>query len=70
MKPDVSIVVPAFDEQDRLGASIERILQYLSADDAQRTELIVVDDGSTDRTSEIAELAAASFPLITTRVIR
>ncbi len=70
MKPDVSIVVPAFDKQDRLGASIERILQYLSADDAQRTELIVVDDGSTDRTSEIAELAAASFPLITTRVIR
>ena len=53
MKPDVSIVVPAFDEQDRLGASIERMLDHLGSNEkvtGTRAELIVVDDGSSDKT--------------------
>lgn len=73
MKPDVSIVVPAFDEQDRLGASVERMLEYLSSLEnatGRRAELIIVDDGSRDKTSEVASASAEKFPQIGVKVIR
>ena len=73
MKPDVSIVVPAFDEQDRLGASIERMLDHLGSNEkvtGTRAELIVVDDGSSDKTSEVASAAAEKFPAVPTKVVR
>jgi dolichyl-phosphate beta-glucosyltransferase len=69
MKPEVSIVVPAFDEEDRLGDSIRRILQYVRADQID-AELIIVDDGSDDRTATVAEAAIAEFPDAKARVIR
>ena len=69
MKPDVSIVVPAFEEQERLGDSIHKILTYL-AESGINGELIVVDDGSGDSTAEIAKAACAKFPDADTKVIR
>ena len=69
MKPDVSIVVPAFEEQDRLGDSIRRILSHL-AESGIDGELIVVDDGSGDATASVAEAACAKFPDAETKVIR
>jgi len=69
MKPELSIVVPAFDEQDRLGVSLIKILGYLR-DNKVAAELIVVDDGSSDRTAEIARDTASDFPEIDTTVIR
>lgn len=69
MKQDVSIIVPAFDEQERLGDSIDRILSYLAASDVNG-ELIVVDDGSGDETAAIAKAACAKFPEADTKVIR
>lgn len=46
----LSVVVPAFNEAERIGASVTRILQYL-AEKWERWELIVVDDGSRDGTA-------------------
>lgn len=46
----VSIVVPAFNEESRIGTVLERLDKVL--DDA---EVIVVDDGSADRTSQAAK---------------
>lgn len=69
MKPDVSIVVPAFNESERLGATIERILTYVR-DRKFEAEMIVVDDGSTDSTAEVARDAAAGFPETPTKVVR
>jgi dolichyl-phosphate beta-glucosyltransferase len=60
MKPDVSIVVPAYNEHHRLGDSIHKILAYFDAKETA-AELIVVDDGSTDATSEVAVQAAKPF---------
>lgn len=68
MKPDVSIVVPAFNEYGRLGDSIQKILQYASEKQIA-AELIVVDDGSTDGTADAARAAAEGFPEIPTQVI-
>lgn len=69
MKPDVSIVVPAFEEQERLGGSIRKILSYL-IETGVNGELIVVDDGSTDETARIAESACSEFPNVDSKVIR
>ena len=69
MAPDISIVIPAFEEQDRIGSSIERILKYISSN-AMSAELIVVDDGSRDQTAASAEAAFGSFPNVASRVVR
>jgi dolichyl-phosphate beta-glucosyltransferase len=61
--------MPAFDEQDRLGTSIPKILSYLR-DERLDAELIVVDDGSKDVTKTAAEAACAEFPEIPSKIIR
>ena len=48
------VIIPAFNEQAAIGEIVEKSLQY--ADD-----VLVVDDGSSDNTSQIAEKAGASI---------
>jgi dolichyl-phosphate beta-glucosyltransferase len=62
MNPELSIVVPAFEEEERLGNSVRKILDYLAAERID-AELIVVDDGSADRTAEVAREAAQVSPI-------
>ncbi len=52
-KPHLSIVVPAYNEEGRLGDSLDKISAYLSREGLSG-EVLVVDDGSRDRTAEIA----------------
>ena len=52
--PELSIIIPSFNEEQRLPASLERIASYLR-EKRPDTEVIVVDDGSTDRTAAVAE---------------
>jgi dolichyl-phosphate beta-glucosyltransferase len=54
MKKDISIIIPAFNEEDRLEASIVEVLSYVK-DTNLDAEVIVVDDGSSDKTSEITK---------------
>ena len=49
----LSIIVPSFNEELRLPDSLERIAAYIYSS-GRRTEVLVVDDGSTDRTAEVA----------------
>jgi glycosyltransferase involved in cell wall biosynthesis len=51
MTPRVSVVIPAHNAERFLGQAIDSAL----AQDHPDVEVIVVDDGSTDRTAEIAE---------------
>lgn len=69
MKPVISIVIPAFEEEDRLGDSVRTILEYIRTSRLS-AELIIVDDGSNDRTSEVGREACAEFPDISSQVIR
>jgi dolichyl-phosphate beta-glucosyltransferase len=49
----LSIVVPAYNEEKRLQQTLEFVLNHLN-NCPWNTEIIVVDDGSTDRTADIA----------------
>jgi glycosyltransferase involved in cell wall biosynthesis len=57
--PKVSIVVPAYREASRIGASITRIDEFLSRAPFD-AELLVVDDGSPDETSYVASRTKTS----------
>ncbi|HZS02577.1 MAG TPA: dolichyl-phosphate beta-glucosyltransferase [Chloroflexota bacterium] len=65
--PFVSIVIPAFNEAERLPATLAQLGQFLGGE-AYPAEIVVVDDGSTDRTVAVAEQAAAADPRV--RVLR
>jgi len=52
--PDLSIIVPSFNEEERLPGSLDKIAAYIR-DRRPNTEVIVVDDGSTDKTAALAE---------------
>ncbi|HMA29665.1 MAG TPA: dolichyl-phosphate beta-glucosyltransferase [Thermoanaerobaculia bacterium] len=53
---DLSIVIPAFNEEHRLPASLGAVSAYLAArPSAPRVEVLVVDDGSSDATASRAE---------------
>ncbi|MEU7578625.1 dolichyl-phosphate beta-glucosyltransferase [Streptomyces sp. NPDC041068] len=64
MSVDLSVVVPAYNEERRLGPSLAAICDYLDATERGEWEVIVVDDGSTDRTAEIAAEASAADPRV------
>lgn len=69
MPPSLSIVVPAYNEATRIGASLRTILDYLE-EHVEDAELIVVDDGSQDHTAEVAEQSFAQRGRVSARVIR
>ena len=49
----LSIIIPAYNEEKRIAPTITRIVNYLSTKD-YHGEIILVDDGSIDKTSEVA----------------
>ena len=58
---DLSIVVPAYNEEHRLAPTLERLSAYLSTQ-PMRSEIVVVDDGSRDATCAVVEAAMARIP--------
>jgi glycosyltransferase involved in cell wall biosynthesis len=64
--PDLSIIIPSYNEESRLPDTLERIAAYLS-DSGREAEVLVVDDGSKDGTAGVAEYFRIKLP--TLRVI-
>jgi dolichyl-phosphate beta-glucosyltransferase len=60
----LSIVIPAFNEESRLKYGLARFDAAVveGAADMDETELIIVDDGSSDRTFSVSANLLASFP--------
>ena len=64
MRPDLSVVIPAFNEETRLPASLEALAAWLSRRaEPLSVEVLVVDDGSSDRTGARAAETARRLGL-------
>ena len=61
--PDLSIVIPSYNEELRLPATLERIAAYIDAS-KRSTEVLVVDDGSKDQTVAAAESFRVKIPAL------
>jgi glycosyltransferase involved in cell wall biosynthesis len=60
---EYSIVIPAYNESARLGATLEKVLAYVHAR-GWDAEVIVVNDGSRDNTADIIRSFAAKDPAL------
>jgi glycosyltransferase involved in cell wall biosynthesis len=67
MLPPFSIIIPCFNEERRVSETLRVTIEYLAAN-APESELIVVNDGSTDATGRIAR-QILSETKIATRVL-
>lgn len=61
--PELSIVIPAYNEELRLPTTLERIAAYAKQFDRE-VEVLVVDDGSTDGTAAVAESFRGKIPAL------
>ena len=61
--PDLSIIIPSFNEEQRLPDTLRKIAAYVR-ERRPDTEVIVVDDGSTDKTAAVARSYQARIPLL------
>jgi len=57
-KTSLTLVIPAYNEERRIGATLEEVFRFLDEQDYP-SEVLVVDDGSSDATVEVAEKVAA-----------
>src|SRR5258708_5912104 len=60
---EYSIVIPAYNEADKITASLTQIINFMKSF-SERFEVIVVDDGSSDKTAELVENYALANPEI------
>ncbi|MGH9585908.1 MAG: dolichyl-phosphate beta-glucosyltransferase [Acidobacteriaceae bacterium] len=60
---DYSIVIPAYNEQARIGATLTEVVRAITSH-SWSAEVIIVDDGSTDSTVQIVEAVAAQHPYV------
>jgi len=64
MSPEISIIIPAFNEAARLPATLDRVEHFLKTS-GLNAEVIVVDDGSRDATAEVVAQRAITWPQLT-----
>ena len=55
MKPLVSVIIAALNEEEAIGKVVKEVPRHIA------DEIIVIDNGSTDRTAEVAEAAGAGI---------
>lgn len=61
--PFLSIVVPAFNEEERLPSSLQKIVDFLQGQSFP-SEVVVIDDGSEDETAAVVRRYAADYPYV------
>jgi dolichyl-phosphate beta-glucosyltransferase len=60
-QPFLSIIIPAHNEEERLPQALEQVLAFLGGQD-YTSEVLVVENGSTDRTLDVARQCEARVP--------
>jgi dolichyl-phosphate beta-glucosyltransferase len=61
--PHLTVVIPAYNEQERLKRFVPGIVEYLRGKELE-FEIVVVNDGSRDDTAQTARELARSFPML------
>lgn len=61
MSTTYSIVIPAYNESERIRATLDKILIHIK-EQGWNAEILVVNDGSTDATAQIVQAYAAEHP--------
>lgn len=64
LRPRLTIFFPAFNEEENVAETVRRALDDVGPLVDGSIEVLVVDDGSTDRTSELADALAAADPRV------
>ena len=64
LNKSLTIVLPVHNDELRLRESVREILD-LASELTSRFEVLIIDDGSTDDTYEVAEALAAQYPQVT-----
>jgi glycosyltransferase involved in cell wall biosynthesis len=59
LRRSISIIIPAFNEEKRLPATLQKVREHLALRSWEYAEIVVVDDGSRDATAEAARAAGA-----------
>ena len=64
--PELSIIVPAYNEETRLPRTLTRIREYFASRGmgSEQLEILIVDDGSEDGTVQVAEKWAREWPSV------
>lgn len=62
MLRSLSVIIPAYNEEQRLPSTLEAVLLYLRRDHYAPWELVVVNDGSKDGTAELVRRRAEQEP--------
>jgi glycosyltransferase involved in cell wall biosynthesis len=58
--PEISLIIPAYNEGDRIGASLRRVSEFIDRYD-RTVEVLIVDDGSRDKTAEVVTYFIEEF---------
>ena len=61
--PLLSIIIPAYNEENRLPKTLEQVLTFIQQQTYQ-SEVLIIENGSSDRTFEIAQDFASGYPQI------
>ena len=62
-KPFLSVIVPAYNEERRIGPTLEKLVGYLTSRPF-RWEVLVVDNGSDDATATVVESWVSEVPQV------
>ncbi len=61
---DLSVVIPAYNEENRIGRTLERLGSYFAGKDSVKKEILIVVNNTTDGTIEVIKQYRGKFPFI------
>lgn len=71
MVSSISVIIPVYNESPRIEFAVKQVMSALNSLDRRvRIEIIYVDDGSTDGSSDVIESLTLDYPLVPSRLIK